>query len=181
METFRPDTWQDLARKAQGGDRKAYSRLLADISPYIRNVLIGHVADPEWIEDIAQEILISVHKSLRTYDPDKAFKPWLGAIIKFRRTDFLRKHYRARGDKQTSLETLDFQKEYVTKPEHWGELKDVEKALEALPKKQRKIFELMKIQGYTAQEVASQTGMSVSAVKVSSHRTIQKLKKALGR
>ena len=34
----------------------------------------------------------------------------------------------------------------------------------------------MKIQGHTAQEVADQTGMTVSAVKVSVHRALNKLK-----
>ena len=172
--------WQELAVLAQAGDQRAYAELLRDITPSIRNFLAGRLANPDWADDIVQEVLISVHKSLHTYSPDKPFRPWLIAIISFRRTDYLRQHYRQRDHEKTSTDDLNFQKEHVTKPEHWGEYKDVEKELDKLPETQRKVFQMMKIEGYTAQEVAKETGMSVSTVKVSSHRTAQKLKKALG-
>ncbi|HBR69933.1 MAG TPA: RNA polymerase subunit sigma-24 [Rhodospirillaceae bacterium] len=68
----------------------------------------------------------------------------------------------------------------VTDPAHAGELKDIEDALASLPDKQRKVFELMKIKGYSASEVASEMGMTVTAVKVSAHRAAAKLKEALG-
>lgn len=174
------EQWTEYAALAQGGDKRAYNRLLTEIAPYIRNVIIKGLADPDWADDITQDVLVSVHKSLNTYSADRAFRPWLMAIINFRRTDFLRKHYRARKNKQTSLEDPNFQKEHVTNPDHAGEYKDIETALRTLPEAQRKVFEMLKIKGYTAKEVANETGMSVSAVKVSAHRTTKKLKKILG-
>ncbi len=170
------EIWKDWAIAAQEGNTAAYNSLLRDIAPFIRNFLIGGLANPDWADDITQEVLISVHKSLKTYGPDRPFRPWLMAIINFRRTDYLRKHYSSRSDKQTPLEDLDFQKSYVTNTAHAGEYKDIENALGTLPAKQRKVFELMRIQGYTAEEVANQMKMSVSAVKVSAHRTTHKLK-----
>ena len=53
-------------------------------------------------------------------------------------------------------------------------------ALQTIPQKQRDVFTKLKLEGYTAQEVANETGMNVSAVKVSAHRTLQKLKAMLG-
>ena len=53
---------------------------------------------------------------------------------------------------------------------------DIEAALKELPERQRKVFQMIKIEGYTAKEVANEMGMSVSAVKVSAHRTMVKLK-----
>lgn len=170
------EIWKDWAIAAQEGNARAYNRLLSDIAPFIRNYLIGGLANPDWAEDITQEVLISVHKSLKTYSPERPFRPWLMAIVNFRRTDFLRKHYNSRGDKQAPLDDYEFQKKHVTNPEHAGEYKDVEKALDTLPAKQRKVFEMVKIHGYTAQEVANEMNMSVSAVKVSAHRTMNKLK-----
>jgi len=101
------------------------------------------------------------------------------AIINFRKTDFLRKHYSNRGDKQATMNDAEFLSSHVTNPTHAGEYKDIEAALETLPTKQRKVFEMMRIQGYTAQEVANEMNMSVSAVKVSAHRTAGKLKNIL--
>ncbi len=174
------EQWTAWATAAQAGDKAAYNKLLRAIAPFIRNFIVGKLANPDWAEDITQEVLISVHKSLNTYSPDRPFRPWLMAIVSFRKIDFLRKHYSARGDKQSSLEDPSFIQNHVTNPTHAGEYKDVEKALKALPAKQREVFELIKIQGYTAKEVAEKTGMSVSAVKVSAHRTMVKLKDKFG-
>ena len=88
----------------------------------------------------------------------------------------MRRYYSKRGDKKVDIENLDFQTEHVTKSEYAGELKDIEQALQDLPEDQRIIFQRMKIEGYTAKEVAKEMDMSVSAVKVSAHRTAKKLK-----
>ena len=170
------DSWNVWAAAAQAGDKVAYARLLRDIIPYIRAVVMPGLANVDWADDIVQEVLISVHKSLKTYDPALPFKPWLTAVAKFRRTDFLRRYYSARGDRQTSLDDVAFTSQHVTDDAMAGEWKDMEAALARLPEMQRTVLELMKIQGLTAQEVASKTGMSVSAVKVSVHRSMNKLK-----
>lgn len=168
--------WAQWAADAQAGDKKAYNDLLRDIVPYIRGIIIPTLANPDWADDITQNVLMSVHKSLHTYSPDKPFCPWLRAIISFRRTDFLRSYYSKQGNRSVDLDNMEFQKKHVTNAEHSGELKDVEKALEHLPDTQRRIFQRMKIEGYTAKEVAQEMDMSVSAVKVSVHRSMKKLK-----
>ena len=172
----REEMWRQWAAQAQQGDKKAYNLLLRDVVPYIRNFIGPRLANPDWVDDITQDVLISVHKSLHTYSPERPFKPWLSAIISFRRTDFLRKHYNARQHKTTDIDDPAFVREHVTDPGFAGELKDVEEALAQFPEKQRRIFILMKVEGYTAQEVAAQLNMSESAVKVSVHRTTNKLK-----
>ncbi len=174
------DIWTENAILAQSGDKSAYNELLRGIAPFIRNYILKSLANPDWADDITQEVLLSVHRSLETYSPDRPFRPWLMAIINFRRTDFLRKHYNARENKQTSLDSPDFLKTHVTEPNHAGEYKDIESALATLPEKQRRVFEMIKIEGYSAKEVANEMDMSVSAVKVSAHRTMNKLKEILG-
>jgi len=180
IEASQADIWKDWAVAAQGGDKRAYSQLLSELAPFIKNMIIGGLANPDWADDIAQEVLLSVHKSLHTYSPERPFKPWVRAIVNFRKTDFLRKHYSSRGDKKTTLDNADFLASHVTNSPHAGELKDIEGALAGLPEKQRKVFKMMKIEGYTAKEVAGEMGMSVTAVKVSAHRTTNKLKDRLG-
>lgn len=171
--------WDDLATLAQQGDQRAYSQLLGEIGIFAKNYLGGRVSDIDAVEDITQEVLISVHKSLHTYAPDRPFKPWLISIINFRRADYLRRHYARKADKTVSADILEFKKDFVTNPEYSGEYKDVETFLDGLPGRQREVFRKLKIEGYTAQEVAGQMKMSVSAVKVSAHRTLEKLKDKL--
>ena len=175
-ESGQSENWEDLAHSAQRGDKKAYARLLHAITPYIRNNLIKTLSNSDAVDDITQEVLISVHKSLNTYSPDRPFKPWLYSIITFRKTDYLRKYYAQRGDKMAPLEHADFSDFSVTKPDYAGGYKDIEAALSKLPEQQRRIFTMLKIEGYTAQEVANEMNMKESAVKVSAHRTMNKLK-----
>ncbi len=179
-EFSKDDLWKNLALLAQNGDKEAYSELLRDIIPFVKASLSGTLANPDWIEDISQEVLISVHKSLHSYSNDRPFKPWLNAIIKFRRTDFLRKHYKSRKTKEATQDSIEIFEQNVTFQDTSGELKDIEDAISALPEKQQKIFKMMKIEGYSAKEVANEMDMSVSAVKVAAHRTTNKLKDMLG-
>lgn len=173
------EVWKELAILAQSGDKLAYSNLLKDIYPFIKSRVASGLANVDWIDDVAQDVLISVHKSLESYSPERPFRPWLMAIIQFRKTDFLRKHYKNKTVKENTYEKIDIFSENVTDSPHAGELKDIEAALEDVPEKQKEIFLRIKVDGYSAQEVADQMDMSVSAVKVSAHRTANKLKKML--
>ncbi|PZP55711.1 MAG: RNA polymerase subunit sigma-24 [Micavibrio aeruginosavorus] len=172
------ERWQKLMAEAQKGDQASYRQLLTEIAPFIQRILMKSLSRKDQAEDITQEVLLSVHKAMSTYDPDRPFTPWLMAILNFRRTDYLRSHYAARDNMSAPLEELDLQD--VTFDGHQGEYKDIEKALTTLAPKQREVFDLVKMKGYSAKEVADKTGMSVSAVKVSVHRSLQKLKEKLG-
>lgn len=172
--------WREWALLAQQGDQNAYRKLLTSIMPVISGYLAKKMANPVWVDDVMQDVLISIHKSLHTYDPDQPFMPWLMAITNFRHKDFLRNYYRQNRDQQTSLENPEFIKKNVTETAFAGEYKDVETILSDLPDKQRQVFEMMKLRGYTAKDVSKKTGMTIAAVKVSVHRTMQRLKDTLG-
>lgn len=178
-ELSKDELWQALAAEAQSGDKRAYATLLHDISPFIKSVIAGSLSNKDWVDDITQDVLISVHKSLNSYSPERPFKPWLKAIIQFRRTDLLRKHYKEKRTKESAKENTAIFSQNVTFQDTSGELKDIEKAMDTLPDKQKIIFRMMKIEGYSAKEVAREMDMSVSAVKVAAHRTTNKLKDIL--
>lgn len=179
MHNTQEQKWSTLASAAQSGDKIAYRQLLGEIAPYIKHVLIGGLANADWADDITQDSLLSIHKALKTYSDDRPFKPWMMSIVNFRRTDFLRKHYKNKDNKKAPLEDYTIPAVYVTNPTHAGEYKDMEDALNDIPEQQRKVFEMIKIQGYTAKEVANEMDMSESAVKVSAHRTMKKLQERL--
>lgn len=170
------EQWQTWAVQAQKGDKRAYNMLLREIGHYTQRALSGSLADPDWAEEITQEVLISVHKALPSYSPERPFVPWLSSIIKFRRSDFLRRYYRQKDHKKTPVDDPNFVRSHVTNPVFAGEYKGVEHALGLLPAKQRHVVTMMKVYGHTAKETADKLGMSVSAVKVSVHRTMKKLK-----
>ena len=134
------DELSELAGLAQYGDKKAYNKLLTLSIPYIQKVLYGSLSDVDSIEDITQEVLISIHKALKTYSPERKFTPWLYSIIQFRRIDYLRKYYSKRQNVTTDLENQEFINNHVTNTNHIGEYKDIEAALNALPKNKGTYF-----------------------------------------
>jgi len=171
--------WEELAKLSQEGNKRLYSHLLSEITPYIKVRLVSGLANSDWVEEVIQDVLISVHRSLSSYSPDRPFKPWLNAIIHYRKADFLRKHYKNRDTNRFSQDNAEIFGNNVTTYPLAGELQDIEKAMATLPKKQQKLFQMMKIEGYSAAEVAVKMGMSVTAVKVSAHRASNKLKSIL--
>src|SRR5262249_21131355 len=88
------DRWAGLMGQAQAGDRLAYGVLLREIAPYLRAVAAAQVRAREDVEDVVQDILLTVHSVRATYDARRPFKPWLLAIARRRTVDWLRRHGR---------------------------------------------------------------------------------------
>src|SRR6516162_7486361 len=68
-----------LMRAAQGGNTQAYVLLLKEITPRLRQIVRAQrrflkIAD---IEDLVQDVLLSLHAVRATYDPRRPFMPWL--------------------------------------------------------------------------------------------------------
>lgn len=178
MKDTTPPDWNKLASLSQQGDAKAYRQLLSDLVPVIRRSVIKSLPNPDNADDVVQDVLLSIHKALKTYDPKRDFMPWVQSIIAFRRTDFLRTHYAQRQNVKISLEDED-SPTYLYSQEAGESTKDIEEAFSALPAQQQKVVELMKIKGFSAEEVSQKTGLSVSAVKVTAHRALKKLRERL--
>src|SRR3546814_19345714 len=71
-------------RSAQDGDRTAYARLLGEVSPLLRQIVRRRYCflQPSDLEDIVQEILLSLHVARATYAPQRPFLPWLMSIAR---------------------------------------------------------------------------------------------------
>jgi RNA polymerase sigma factor (sigma-70 family) len=180
----RPDgskDWSALMARAQDGDRVAYRRLLEDITPYLRSLAARHRMASAEAEDVVQDILLTLHAVRHTYDPGRPFGPWLLAIARRRIADRLR-HYGRIAAAETALgpehETI-----VATSPNLYALLagrRGLRDAIERLPPGQRQAVFLLKLRELSLKEAASESGMSVGALKVASHRAIKALRAMLG-
>lgn len=173
---------EGLMRAAQGGDKIAYEHLLKSIVPILRRY-----ARAKWIgaidpEDLVQDVLLSLHSVRHTYDPDRPFLPWLGAIFRRRLVDLQRRHIRrAKNEVTTDILPETFSEDETNwLEESRGDPELLKSAIAALPAGQRRAIELLKIQELSLKEAAEKTGMSISALKVAVHRGMKSLKQALG-
>ena len=160
---------------ALAGDKQAYSRALHQSAQLLRPYLSKRITNKHLIDDVIQEILISIHKARHTYDGKRPFKPWLFAIAKYRLQDYLRTHYKDHLYHAGELTEAEYNLP-TDVTESVLSYESIKEDIGALPKKQAMILHLMHAEGYTAKEVAEQMGMTESAVKVSAHRAYKILK-----
>ncbi len=176
----RNDSLEALMQRALKGDKRAYAELLTETSRLLRPFLSRRLSLSSEVDDLMQEILISIHKARHTYDGKRPYKPWVYAIARFRLQDHLRAHY---ADQLHHAMDMDELEEIL--PGHVTETgmsyESIEGEVQRLPEKQATIFRLMHRDGYTAREVAEKLGMNESAVKVSAHRAYRILKERLER
>jgi RNA polymerase sigma-70 factor, ECF subfamily len=158
------------------GDGGAYAAFLSQISPMLRRV-IGRKIPMADVEDVLQEVLISIHKARHTYDGNRPLMPWVMAITSFRVTDALRKTYSDRRHSQVDIADYENVLEDVTQTPDENE--SINEMLDGVGERERKILSLMHMEGYTANEVGGQLGMKESAVKVAAHRAIKKIRERM--
>src|SRR5262245_44763535 len=75
-----------LMGQVQQGDRLAYRRLLNEVVPILRGTIRSRrpFLSVHDIEDLVQDILLSMHIARATYDPRRSFRPWLMGIAQHR-------------------------------------------------------------------------------------------------
>jgi RNA polymerase sigma-70 factor (ECF subfamily) len=172
--------WAALMARTQEGDAAAYRHLLAAIAPYLRALAARYHRAPQDVEDSVQDILLTVHAIRHTYDPARPFKPWLVAIGRRRIFDRLRGQTRIRA-RETFLkpEHETFAAAEANLYEAEPDTRALREAVEQLPEAQRRAVTMLKFEEKSLKEVSAATGMSIVALKVSTHRAIKTLRKLL--
>ena len=176
-----PD-WSMLMACAQIGDRDAYRRLLESVTPYLRRLAARHGVHPDAVEDVVQDILITLHQVRHTYAPERPFGPWLVSIASRRIVDALRRQGRA-ASREMSLdpnhETLAG--DGANLMEEAADAQVLRDALARLPQGQRDAIRMLKLEEMSLKEAAVASGMTVAALKVAVHRGIKTLRKLLAK
>ncbi|OFV91490.1 MAG: hypothetical protein A3G76_15640 [Acidobacteria bacterium RIFCSPLOWO2_12_FULL_65_11] len=171
-----------LMRAAQAGDAGAYVQLLQDVTARLRRI-VGRQRQflaAEDVEDLVQDILLSLHAARATYNPRRPFMPWLLAIVKNRLADGARRY--ARGPaREVHVEDLDvtFLAEMTNTVTEVGDPEALRQAIEALPAGQREAIEMLKLREMSLKEAAAASGTSVGALKVATHRAMAALRNKL--
>ena len=173
--------WSILMARAQAGDGEAYRRLLEQITPYVRSLAAQLSRDAGDMEDAVQDVLLTIHSVRHTYDPSRPFGPWLVAIAHRRIVDWLRRRGRARS-RETAIEPRDetFPAPQTNIDEASSDGRALRAAVESLPPAQRQAIKLLKLQEMSLKEAAAVTGMSIASLKVTTHRALKSLRRALG-
>lgn len=173
--------WGEMMEAAQGGDHASYTALLTELLPVLRGLVARRWRSQQDVEDIVQDILLSLHSVRHTYDPSRPFMSWLMTIALRRIADAARR-LSSRSANETTVDVM---------PETFSgddakssfEMSDdqemIRAALLGLPAGQRQAVELMKLQGLSLREASGQTGKSVASLKVTVHRALKTMRQVL--
>src|SRR5262249_16028244 len=172
-----------LMQAAQGGNTQAYLLLLKEITPRFQQILRGQprfLKIPD-IEDLVQDVLLSVHAVRATYDPRRPFMPWLMAITRHRLADAARRYTRRTAHEvQVENVPVTFSDDGANiDTDGYRDAEALRQAIRDLPPGQRDAIELLKLREMSLKEAAAASGTSIGALKVSVHRAIATLRKAL--
>jgi RNA polymerase sigma-70 factor (ECF subfamily) len=169
-----------LMAAAQAGDRASYQAVLRACVPVAAAAARRQGHAPETVDDVVQEVLLTVHRALATYDPDRPFGPWLQSIASRRAIDAWRRHGRAGGrevhDPDAYLAYADTGAEAGAQIDAGLRSDALRQAVARLPPGQREAIELIGLGEQSLDEAAAATGRSKGALKVNFHRAIKALR-----
>ncbi|HLH94560.1 MAG TPA: sigma-70 family RNA polymerase sigma factor [Xanthobacteraceae bacterium] len=167
--------WAAWMRAAMTGDAGAYQQFLVSLAPHIRAVARSRCrslgAPDGEVEDIVQEVLLTIHLKRGTWDQSRPIGPWVAAIARNKLIDVLR-----RGGRRISV-PIDDVVDSLQAEDHAPELstRDIDTLLEQLKPQQREVVRSISLNGSSIRETAGRLKMTEGAVRVTLHRALKAL------
>ena len=153
-----------LVRRAQNGDRNAFSDLVCAHAQGVLNVVYRMCGNMQIAEDAAQETFIQAWLRLGSYRPKSSLRNWLYRIAVNTAIDMLRKEKRIIPNAVEDLVLTDSRlgPEAMLVREERAEL--VRKAVVALPEACRSVLVLREYEDLSYQEIAETLDIPVGTV-----------------
>lgn len=170
-----------LVASARRGDHRALNRLLADARPRLLAVALRVVRDRDDAEDVVQEALLKVCRSLTRFEGRASFSTWLHRIVVNAALDRLRRHQSRRerfadDDERAEVaaDTVDEQTpERVASRHETGEI--VRGALARLSPAHRDVLVLREFDGESYRDLARLVRCPVGTVMSRLHHARHRL------
>jgi RNA polymerase sigma factor (sigma-70 family) len=165
---------------AQAGDRVAYATLLRDCVAFIVGLARRQGVPPDSIDDVVQDVLLTVHRARAAYDPNLSFEAWLHVIAERRAIDLLRR-MRRHGEREVhaplAVESYaDQTVDLSAGIERNEKIRRIGAALTELPRRQREAVHYLMLGEKSLEETAVLTGRSKGSLKVNLHRALKALR-----
>ena len=165
-------------RKAREGDERAFRDLARQARPLVRRWALARTGDPDAAEDVAQRVLLRLHRHLEGFEGRASFTTWLYRVTanaaadvageRDRRSDHLAELAERRDSGGEAAEERGGAPEDRIHARRLTEL--VRTYVDELSDRQREAFDLMELQGLSAAEAADRMGVSPATARVHLHR-----------
>ena len=173
----------DLIERARTGDLVAFREIVERYSTRIHAVAYQIVGNSTDAEDIAQEVFLKLHRSLDQFNPQYPFTAWLYRLTANLSIDYQRKNARYRRVSLDEIEDESIFEDHRPRPDSHAERNELKGAIEQmagdLTPKQRKVFVLRDLQGFSTEEVAGVLQCRPATVRVHLAKARARIKEAM--
>ena len=173
----------DLIRGLKAGNAAAFERLVREYGDRIYRFARRLVGE-RGADDLTQEVLVRVFRSIRTYQPTGRFESWLFTIATHLAIDEARRR-KPEATISELDEELTAERFASTAPAPVESLEEEErkrallKAVERLPLEQRQVFLLREEAGLSFKEIAAILGCPLNTALGRMHYAMENLRKTM--
>lgn len=178
-----PDDAELMARVAEG-EQSAFEALFVRWEARLFAFFYRVGCPPSSVGDLTEEVLVSVFRQRKRYDPARPFAPWIYGVARLVWKDHLR-HRRREVSHTVPLDTVSRALATGPAPAEIAEAREeadtVRRAIEQLPDEQKVSFVLRHYHGLSYEELAAAVQAPLGTVKWRVHDAMRRLEAALAR
>lgn len=167
----------EIVKSVQAGDSESFSFLVDKYHRHLLNFIYRLVGDPQIVEDLGQEVFLSVYRSIRTFNVSRGvpFSAWLFITARNRCISELRrkKLSTASIEETVGLSLHERTPEQIASDEE--RLLAIHAALEQLPEPYKDTI-LQSLRGDSMEDIAQNNRISRGTVKSRLSRARQKMR-----
>ncbi len=174
-------TDEELVRECRRGDSSAYGVLVKRHHRRVIETAYRALRDMALAEDLAQEVFLRAHRSLKGFEEGRRFGPWLMAITANR----IRDHYKARAKRgEVAWDELPPIPISESTPMERAAARQmvgrVQEGISRMPPEVQEVLRLRFALGYDYEEVAEALSLPLGTVKSRISRARDALESLLG-
>lgn len=152
-----------LIEKFKLGEEKAFTELIQKHKDKVKNLIYLTLGDVDYVDDISQDVFISVYHKLAEFRFESKFTTWLYRITVNKCRDYLRKK-RVRSI-FVSINDTDYERSSKANSDNIDIPTMVRKAIDKLPEKLKSPLVMRDIDGFSYQEIAEKLECEVGTIK----------------
>jgi RNA polymerase sigma-70 factor (ECF subfamily) len=165
---------EELVRRVQKGDKKAFDLLVLKYQNRIIQLINRYVRDPHESQDIAQETFIKAYRAMASFRGDSAFYTWIYRIAINTAKNHLAARSRRPTDDEIEVEVAEqFEGENSLRDQETPEGillseelgRTIQQALDELPSELRTAITLREMEGLSYDEIAGVMECPVGTVR----------------
>ena len=171
------DAQAELIGRARAGDAAAADALITGIRGRLFRWALVRLGDPDEADDVAQNVSLRIAQRISRFDSRASFTTWAFTLTRNACTDLERTFWRR---KRASGAELTAGMSSAAERIEERETSDVVRAFfRHLPSRQRELFDLVDLQGYTAAEAAALLGIDAATARTHLFRARRTLRERI--